>query len=434
MLGNAQFKPLRKRLVFLAADGTLVPAWVSANLLRHGDSVSICLVAMDQTELEASKEVVRQIGEQKEELKTQRKKLQAQNEELRNAQIELQASRNRYSDLYDFAPVGYFVLDKDGVILDINLTGAVFLGVEKSLIIGKHFFNYINRADRSAFHMFRRKVFQTDCQQICELQLVEKNKSPFYALLFGGRVKDPRTGSIQFRIAVSNITEKKHAEKQLSVLSRRRFMEKEILDITERERELIGDELHNGVGQVLTGIAMKCKVLGMKMKGGSSEAIKAALEISNLANKAISQIRDTAKMLYPVDIEDGGLVAALQSLTSNAEKMLDVRCRFLCDKSVSINNLVKEKQIYRIVQESITNAVRHGKAHYINIYLRHLANKGMSLSIENDGLDFSNVSPNGKGIGLKIMKYRTDQLGGSFDIRKGAKGGTVVLCIFPENG
>lgn len=429
MLGKAQVKPLRKRLVLLAADGTLVPAWVSANLLKHGDSVSICLVAMDQTELEASKEAVRQIGEQREELKTQQKTLRAQNEKLHHAQIELQASRNRYSDLYDFAPVGYFVLDKDGLILDINLTGAALLGVDKSLIIGKLFSNYINRADRDAFFLFRRKLFQTQCRQICELQLVEKNKSLFFALLLGGRVKDPHTGSIQFRIAVTNITEQKHAEKQLKALTKRRFMEKEILDITERERELIGDELHNGIGQVLTGIALKCKGLGMKMKGESS----AALEISNLANKAISQIRDTAKMLYPVDIEPDDLVTALQSLSSNAEKILDVRCRCLCDKSVSINNIVEAKQIYRIVQEAITNAVRHGKAHHINISLHRLANKKTSLSIENDGVDFPTLSPDGKGIGLKIMKYRTDQLGGSFDIRKGAKGGTVVLCVFPES-
>ena len=434
MLSKAQVKPLRKRLVLLAADGTLVPAWVSANLLRHGDSVSICLVAMDQTELEASKEAVRQIAEQREELKTQQKTLRVRNEELQSAQIELESSRNRYSDLYNFAPVGYFVLDKEGLILDINLTGAALLGVAKSLIIGKHFSNYINRADRDAFFLFRRKIVQTQRQQICELQLIGKNKSLFYALLLGGTVKDPHTGSIQFRIAVTNITEQKHAEKQLNALTKRRFMEKEILDITERERELIGDELHNGIGQVLTGIALKCKGLGMKMKGQSSEEIKAVLEISNLANKAISQIRDTAKMLYPVDIEAGGLVTALQSLVSNAEKILDVRCRFLCDKSVSIENLVAAKQIYRIVQEAITNAVRHGKARHININLHCLANKGTRLSIENDGLDFPKLSPNGKGIGLKIMKYRTDQLGGSFDIRKGAKGGTVVLCVFPDSG
>jgi len=431
MLIKAKVKPLRKRLVLLAADGTSVPAWVSANLLRHGDSDSICLVAMDQTELEASKEATQQIMEQREELKTQQKALQVQNEKLRNAQIELEGARYRYSDLYDFAPVGYFVLDTDGLIHNINITGAALLGANKSLIIGKDFTNYINRADRDAFFLFRRKVFQTRRQQTCKLKLIEKNKSLFDAMLFGSRVKDPYTGSFRFRVAVTNITEQKHAEEQLKSIAERRFMEKEILDITERERKLIGQELHDGVGQVLTGIAVKCKGLALKLKDVSSEKTKEALEISNLANNAISQVRDTARMLYPVDVETGGLVSALKTLASNSNKLLGIMCRFQCSKYGSVQNLVEEKQIYRIVQEAITNAVKHGKAKNVSITLRS-TKIGTVLSVKNDGLDFPKLPPGGKGIGLKIMKYRAELIGGSFDIRKGDKGGAVVTCVLPK--
>ncbi len=432
MLNKAKVEPLRKRLVLLAANGTSVPVWVSANLLKHGDSVSICLVAMDQTELEASKEAMQQIAEQRKELQTQREKLLMHNKELRKAQIELEVSRHRYSDLYDFAPVGYFVLDKDGLILDVNLTGAALLGVKKTLIIRKHFSNYINRADQGAFFLFRRKVFETQCQQTCELQLVEKNKSLFYALLFGSRVKDPHTGSIRCRLAVTNITERKNAEKQLNTLTERKGMEKEILDITEREREQIGHEMHDGIGQVLTGIAVKCKGLALKLKSKSLDESKEAMVVSKLANEAIGQTRNLAKMLYPVAIETVGLVAILKEMASNTEKMLGVRCRFKCDKYVSVKNLVEAKQIYRIVQEAITNAVRHGKANNIEINLC-LTKKGIVLSIKNDGRDFPKSLPIKRGLGLKIMKYRTDLIGGSLNIRKGSKGGTVVTCSF-SNG
>ena len=431
MLTKAKVKPLRKRLVLLAADGTSIPAWVSANLLKHGDSVSICLVAMDQTELEASKEAIQQITEQREELKTQQKSLHLQNENLRNAQIELEESRHKYSDLYDYAPVGYFVLDKDGLILNINLTGAALLGVGKSRIIGKHFSNHINRADKDAFFLFRRKVLETRRQQTCELQLIGKNTCLFYALLFGSVVKDPQTGSTRFRVAVTNITEQKHAEEQLKTITQRRFMEKEILDITEKERKLIGQELHDGVGQVLTGIAVKCKGLSLKLTGKSSGEIKEALEISNLANKAIGQIRDAAKMLYPVDIETVGFVKALKALAANTEKMLGVRCQFLCDEYVSNGNLVDEEQLYRIVREAITNAVKHGKAKNISIKLL-LTKIGTVLSVKNDGRNFPKLPPRREGLGLKIMKYRTELIGGSLDIRKGDKGGTVVTCTLPK--
>ena len=134
-------------------------------------------------------------------------------------------------------------------------------------------------------------------------------------------------------------------------------------------------------------------------------------------------------MLYPVDIETGGLVSALKTLASTVGKTMDVVCRFKCGHSVSVKNLVEAKQIYRIVQEAITNAVRHGNAANIIINLR-LTKKGIVLSIENDGLDFPKLSPNRKGVGLKIMKYRTDLIGGSLDIRKGNKGGTIVTVRF----
>jgi signal transduction histidine kinase len=103
----------------------------------------------------------------------------------------------------------------------------------------------------------------------------------------------------------------------------------------------------------------------------------------------------------------------------------------LCDKSVSVKNLVEAKQIYRIVQEAITNAIKHGKAKNINIKIR-LTKSGTVLSVKNDGLDFPKLLPKRKGLGLKIMKYRTDLIGGSLDIRKVDKGGTVVICIFPK--
>ena len=213
-------------------------------------------------------------------------------------------------------------------------------------------------------------------------------------------------------------------------ITEHRRLEKEILDITEKERKLIGQEIHDSIGQVLTGISLKCKGLSLKLKGKSSE-MKNALEISKLANKAIAQARDLAKMLYPVDIQTGGLVSALKTLASDVKKTLGVTCRFRCAKSVSVKNLIEAKQIYRIAQEAITNAVRHGKAKNINIKLR-FTKSGTVLSVINDGLDFPKLSPRMKGLGLKIMKYRTDLIGGSLDIRKGDKGGTVVICIFPN--
>jgi signal transduction histidine kinase len=188
--------------------------------------------------------------------------------------------------------------------------------------------------------------------------------------------------------------------------------------------------MHDGMGQILTGIAVKCKGLALKLKGKSSE-MKNALEISKLANKAIVQTRDLARMLCPVDIETGGLVSALKMLASSTEKILGITCQFQCKKFVSVENLVEARQIYRIVQEAITNAIKHGKAKNISIKL-HLTKSKTVLSVKNNGRAFKKLLPKNKGLGLKIMKYRTDLIGGSLDIRKGNKGGTVMTCAFPN--
>jgi two-component system sensor kinase FixL len=214
-------------------------------------------------------------------------------------------------------------------------------------------------------------------------------------------------------------------------ITERRHLENEILEITERERKLIGQEMHDSMGQVLTGVAVKSKGLALKLKSKALTESKGALAISKLASLAITQMRDLARMLYPVDIEAGGLVTALQSLASNAEKILDVKCRFLCKKPVSMNNLIEAKQLYRIAQEAVTNAAKHGKAKNVSIEL-HSTEELCILSVKNDGLAFQKSSCPNNGLGLKIMEYRANLMGGILDIRKGKKNGTVVTCTVPN--
>ena len=212
-----------------------------------------------------------------------------------------------------------------------------------------------------------------------------------------------------------------------SDITEHRQLEREVLSITERERKLIGREMHDSMGQSLTGIAVKSKGLALKLEDKSSGDSKEALAISKLANKAIVQMRSLTKMLLPIDIEAGGLPSALKNLAANTEKALGVKCRFNCSTPVSIDNHVELRQLYRIAQEAITNAVKHGKAKAIQINM----DEGYVLSVKNDGKDFPKTPPRKrKGLGLKIMEYRANMIGASLDIRRGDKGGTVVTCVF----
>ena len=310
------------------------------------------------------------------------------------------------------------VQDLEGNIISWNLGAERIYGYSQTEALKMNISRIIPDHKQEEMISLVGRVRKGENIELFETQRLAKNNRILDISLTATLLKDERGKPFALTTTERDITE-------------RRILEKEILDITERDRELIGQELHDGMGQVLTGIALKSKGLALKLKGKSAEERKDALVISELANQAIVQTRDLAKMLYPVDIETGGLKSALQTLASNTKKTTGVTCRFRCGKLVLVKNLVEAKQIYRIVQEAITNAIKHGKAKNIQIKL-HVTQKGTVLSVHNDGRDFPKLLPRRKGLGLRIMKYRTGLVGGSLTIRKGVKGGTVVTCIFPN--
>ena len=150
------------------------------------------------------------------ELGTHQIELEMQNEELRRAQEELEASRSRYAELYDFAPVGYFILDKDGMIREMNLTCALLLGVERGLLLNKPFVSFIGRPeDKNIFFKHREEASRSSGKHICEISLKRKDGSLFYAQLqsIAKEDNDGKTGSIC--TAILDITDRRHAEELL---------------------------------------------------------------------------------------------------------------------------------------------------------------------------------------------------------------------------
>jgi PAS domain S-box-containing protein len=149
------------------------------------------------------------------ELQVHQIELEMQNEELRRTQSELEDSRNRYSNLYDYAPIGYFTFDKNGGIIEVNLTGANLLGIERSFLIKKPFSLYIDFSSRNVFYLHLRKVFRTNTKQICEIKVVDKNKNQFDVQLESLAVQDSKGNFSKCSTAISDITERKKAEKAI---------------------------------------------------------------------------------------------------------------------------------------------------------------------------------------------------------------------------
>ncbi|MHC4483045.1 MAG: sensor histidine kinase, partial [Planctomycetota bacterium] len=218
----------------------------------------------------------------------------------------------------------------------------------------------------------------------------------------------------------------------LQEIDARRRLEKEILNISERERRRIGQELHDSLGQQLTGIGFMTKVLEQKLAAKSPNEATDVAEIAKLVNQATDQARGLSKGLHPVDLEAGTLMLALQELATTTKSVFGIRCTFECDKRVKIENPEVAIHLYRIAQEAITNAIKHGGAKNVQIGLARRRDKSV-MTVKSDGLDFpKEFEARGTGMGLQIMDHRVDIIGGSLDIRKGSKAGTVVTCTFPN--
>ena len=166
--------------------------------------------------------------------------LEIQNEELRRAQLELEASRDRYSNLYDFAPVGYATVSEKGLILQANLSCAAMLGIERSSLIRKPFSRFITKDDQDVFYLHQKKLFETKAKQVCELKLIRKDRTQFYAQLESIAVKDAKGSTLQTRTTITDINDRKLAKEALQKAhdDLERQVKERTAELTETNKEL----------------------------------------------------------------------------------------------------------------------------------------------------------------------------------------------------
>jgi PAS domain S-box-containing protein len=213
-------------------------------------------------------------------------------------------------------------------------------------------------------------------------------------------------------------------------ITERKSLEEAILEISAREQQRIAQDLHDGLGQHLTGIAFMSKVLEEKLSDRSlPEAVEAA-KIVKMVNQAIDNTRQLARGLHPVAAEPMGLMSALRKWASEVEELFHISCSFQCQKALPIHDVSLATHLYRIAQEAVNNAIRHGKSR--NIVIRLAGKNGAgTLTIQDDGEGFTTKQASQPGVGLSIMNYRADMVGGSLKVQPNEDRGITVTCMFP---
>ncbi|MGH8024787.1 MAG: GAF domain-containing sensor histidine kinase [Limisphaerales bacterium] len=214
----------------------------------------------------------------------------------------------------------------------------------------------------------------------------------------------------------------------LRLRTERQRLEDEILKSIEREQERIGRDLHDGLCQLLVGAKHRSAYLKRLADGRLPDAAKEAQSLEELLGAAIGQARDLARGLNPVKVTPAGLAGALQKLAANVDNPPGPRCFCQFPKPVTLVDPQVAHHLYRIAQEAVQNAFKHGSARHIIITLV-CGGKSLRLIVKDDGVGIPR-HPARTGMGLKNMRARARLIGGTLDIRRGKRAGTVVACEF----
>ena len=219
-----------------------------------------------------------------------------------------------------------------------------------------------------------------------------------------------------------------------NLLEVRRRLETELLEIAENERKRIGFDLHDDLGQRLTGLMLKLKGLERRLSTDGHACAADARKVLSLVEQVIEHTHDLAHHVSSLDVRGDDLLSVLKSLAGNVKKMFDLSCKFQVKGTIPALPEHTTMQLYKIAQESVSNAIKHGKATCVAIGLARNGER-LVMTVRNDGVPFSTGAQAKNRMGLRIMNFRANTIGASLEIEPDNNSGTIVTCALPvKNG
>jgi PAS domain S-box-containing protein len=412
------------------------------------------------------------------ELQVHQIELEMQNAELQNARDEVEAGLEKYTDLYDFAPVGYFSIDEQGLILEVNLTGAALLGVERSRLVNRRLPRFVAPTSRPIFLAFLERVFARTGKQVCEAELLKEDGTPFWADLQAESTASLRGQRKGCRLAVSDISPLKRAEEAhrhiealaaanreltqeidrrkaveealkkseqhssrllshaLQLQGQLRHMSHQVLQAQEEERRRISRELHDEILQTLTGVNVHLATLKKEAVVNPKGLKRKIAATQRLVEKSVGIVHRFARELRPMLLDDLGLIPALHSYMRDVTKRTGLHIHLMSFTLGKVEELDNDKRtvLYRVAQEAITNVARHAQASRIEVRLQKLQG-AIGMEIKDNGRSFRAErvmsAAQHKRLGLLCMRERVEMVGGTFSIESEPGQGTSIRVEIP---
>lgn len=324
---------------------------------------------------------------------------------LQRSEEFVQALLQTHSDLV-------FVLRKDGLIVGLHASPENEFHLTPDAVVGKRVMDLVTPQVGQVGMHYLEKLFRTGQPQKFTCQYLLPGRLRHFEV----RVALQGTGTSTAIATVRDVTD-------------RDLLERELVENCNRVQMRIGQDIHDGLGQHLTGITFLSRALERNLATKQLPEAAEAAEISRLVIEALAQTRNLARGLLPVEVEATSLCQTLRELARSIEQMFSISCTVECAPDLVIHHPDLSTHLFRLAQEAANNAVKHGKAHRVSILLGTNGDQAV-LRITDDGVGFPPETDRKAGLGLRIMGYRAKRIGGTLDIQPGAHGGTVVSCMF----
>lgn len=349
-----------------------------------------------------------------------------------------------FAALAKVAPVGILRFDANGRCNYVNDRWTEITGLTVDEAIGDGWRRAIHAKDRKrvADHWLRMHE-NGECFRE-EYRISGADGSLRWVLAEGAELRSYSGEPLGFIRAVTDITTHRRLEAELlearsdlerrveertaqlrAEMTEREKLEKELLKAKENEQRRFSHDLHDGLGQVLTGILFRAVALQRTLASESSPHNGNAAEIADLVNVAINKAHDLARGVHPVQATPDGLMRALQQLVEQICGSYETKCVFECNDPVSVTDHSAAIHLYRIAQEALTNALKHARANKVTLRLERRSS-GLALIVEDNGVGLPESMPSADGRGLNIMRHRARIIDATFQVRPAPRRGTIV--------
>ena len=373
----------------------------------------------------------------------------------KRAEEALTQSREQLRTIVEQADAGMARADRRGRINFVNRRFCEIVGYDESEILGRDPSHFTHPDDMGKTdEMFRQLIKKARPFQL-EKRYVRKDGSTIWVSVSASPVRGI-DGKVQSSIAiVIDITARKTAEVELqrsrqllerlvhqrtkalrfanaelkSEIERRKGLEGEILEISDREQQRLGQELHDGLCQHLTAVAFMARSVALRLKNHRVIETGDIEKIAQLVNDAATDTRNLSRALHRIDVDSAGFITALQDLVDR--EIWRIPCRLEVKPSFRIENDVVAGELYRIAREAVINANKHSQAREIVIKLERAAAE-MVLRVIDNGVGFPSEPKTRRGLGAHIMGNRARLIGARLEIDSPKRGGTCVSCYLPD--